>query len=930
MVFGRFIMKILTWYNFYMTPQKLMPWYQLSLEKITAHLQTDLTNGLLDTEIPKRQKRYGENIFEEEKQITIFGRILAQLKNPLVIILLGAGIATFFLKEYTDTIVIFFAFLINVLIGVTQESRASKAFQTLLQSQEKYATVIRNGEKKIITANGIVSGDVIEINAGSYIPADARIISEQGLSVNESALTGEWVAVAKDAVIIAKEVPITEQTNMVWMGTLATEGSANAIVVGIGNNTQVGAIAKSLIETTDESTPLQKSIHNLARFLTFLILGIIAIIFVIGLINEHSLLEMLLLSIAVAVAAMPQGLPAAVTVVLALGMESILKKGGLVRNLLAAETLGSTTIILTDKTGTLTMAEMRVAEIATLQSIKKLDARTTISRESKLHTYDDDSDVLKMAMLTSDAFVEGMEKPLSEWVVRGRPVERAIMLAGLDSGFHRNDLLKTYPQIDFLPFESKRRFAASLHSIKNHKRNRLYISGAPEFIIEKAGYIYLNGKAKKITDAIKSTLIRIQEQKSAQGMRLIAIGYKETSEKSIPVEIEHISNEIILENIIFGGFIILHDPLREDVKEAIQTAKEAGTRVIMLTGDNPVTALKIAVEAGIAPKKSKNSALTGAEIEELDDDKLLKALKKAYVFARVLPHQKLRIARLLKADGEVVAMTGDGINDAPALRNADIGVALNSGTEVAKEASDIILLNNSFSIIIGAIEEGRRILDNLKKIVAYLLSTSFSEIIIVGAALIAGTPIPLLPTQILWTNIIEEGFMNFSFAFEPKEKDVMKRNPRDIAMKHVLTSNLKRLIMLIAGITGALLVLLYFFLLYINMPEEEIRTLMFIAVSIDSIFFAFSIKNLHRPVWRISLLSNKYLIAALLLSFVALILAITLPPLQTLLSIAPPSSATFLALIGLGIANLVVIEAAKYIVFERPAQKFKSSSAKTG
>jgi len=894
-----------------------MPWYQFSLEETATHLKTDLDAGLSVSEAASRQKKYGGNIFEEEKQITLGDRVLSQLKNPLVIILLAAGIATFFLREYADTVVIFLAFSINIIIGVAQENRAGKAFEKLLLSQEKYATVIREGEKRVVLASDIVPGDIIEVSSGSYIPADARIIKEHELSVNESALTGEWVSVSKNTEMISGEVPVTDQNNMIWMGTLATGGTAKAVVVGIGNNTQVGAIAKSLIEVKDETTPLQKSIQNLARFLTYLILGIIVVIFAIGITNEHTILEMLLLSIAVAVAAMPQGLPAAMTVVLALGMESILKKGGLVRNLLAAETLGSTTVILTDKTGTLTMAEMRVAEIATLNSVKKLDDKTAIPRESRLHAYDDDGDVLKMAMLASDAFVEGVEKPLSEWVVRGRPVERAIILAGLDSGFHRSDLLKTYPQIDFLPFDSSRRMAASLHDLEGRKQNRVYVTGAPEFILEHAGYVYVNGKAKKITDTEKFLLSSIQEQKSAGGMRLIAVGYKDTAKDKIIFEEDHLKKGgMSLDNLVFGGFLVLHDPLREDVKEAIKTAKEAGTRVVMLTGDNPVTALKIATEAGIAPTNARR-AITGSEIEDMGDNKLLKMIKTHYVFARVLPHQKLRIARILKADGEIVAMTGDGINDAPALRNADIGIALNSGTEVAKESSDLILLNNSFSIIIKAIEEGRRILDNLKKIVAYLLSTSFSEIIIVSAALIAGTPIPLLPTQILWTNIVEEGFMNFSFAFEPKEKDLMKRNPRDVAMKNILTPNLKKLIILIAGVTGIILVALYFSLLYLGVSEEEMRTLMFIAVSVDSIFFAFSIKNLHKPIWKIDLLSNKYLIVALFLSMMMLILAITVPALQTLLSIAPLSQITFLALVLLGLINLAVIETAKYLFFER-------------
>lgn len=901
-----------------MSARKLMPWYEFSLDKIEAQLQTNLKDGLSAPEVLKRLRHYGKNIFEKPDKVTLLDRFVAQVKNPLVFILLIAGVATIFLHEYVDAIVIFIALSINVVIGIAQETRASSAFEKLSQSQERFATVIRQGQKRVIPTAELVPGDVIEVRGGSYVPADARLIAETELLVNESALTGEWVEVSKDIARIEKEVPVTEQANMIWMGTLATAGSAIAVVVGTGNNTQIGAIAQSLAETHENPTPLQKSIQHLARFLVYAILATLVIIFAVGLIHSYSIFDLVLVSIAIAVAAMPEGLPAAVTVVLALGMESILKKNGLVRNLLAAETLGGTTVILTDKTGTLTMAEMRVAEVATVESIHGRTDRDLATRKPTLHEYDDDADVLKMAMLTSDAFVEGGDEPLSEWVVRGRPVERAVVLAGLESGFKQKDLFDAYPRLDFLPFESARRFVASLHGIKGRKRNRLYFSGSPELLLENSTSYYKDGKAVKMSDTDRRLLQKTQEEGSAQGMRLIAVAYKDIADETIPLALKDAEGELPLSGVTFGGFILLHDPLREDVQSSIQTAKEAGTRVIMLTGDNPITALKIAREAGIAT--ANEHAIIGAELENMSDKELLAALETSHVFARVLPHQKLRIARILKDAGEVVAMTGDGINDAPALRKADIGVALGSGTEVAKEASDIILLNNSFSIIVSAIEEGRRVLDNLKKVVAYLLSTSFSEIAVVGAALVAGTPIPLLPTQILWTNIIEESFMNFSFAFEPKERDVMKRNPSDVSMKNILTPELKRLIFLVAGITGALLIGLYFFLLSLGLPEQELRTIMFIAVSLDSLFFTFSIKNLHRPIWQIDFFSNRYLVVSFFVSFTLLILAILLPPLQKLLSITPPTAFAFWMLVGLDISNLVIIELAKYIVFERKRQ----------
>ncbi len=888
-------------------------WYQLSVKEVEKKLNTDIKNGLTLTKVTTRQKKYGKNAFKGEKKETSLDRILKQIKSPLVFILIIAGVGTLLLGEYLDMTVIFIAVLINITIGVFQEKRASSAFEKLVKSQEKYATVLREGKKIVIKSEELVPGDIVVIEAGMYVPADIRIVEHNNLSINEAALTGEWINVIKDSRAIKKETHITGQLNIVWMGTLVSAGTALGIVVEVGEKTQIGSVAKSLAYAEETQTPLQKSIKKLAKFLaSFTLIAVVAIL-IIGILHGESISEMLLVSIALAVAVMPEGLPAAVTVVLALGMESILKRGGLVRNLLAAETLGSTTTILTDKTGTLTMAEMRVASIITLNSLKD----TANKKQHTLLTEKDEGSILNMAILTSDAFVEGKEKALAEWVVRGRPVERAVVLAGLDLGINQEDLLADQPQIDFLPFESKRRFVASLHKTNKININNLYITGAPELLLENASFIYSNGKKIKLTKNVREQLKSKQIEKSSEGMRLIGVAYKSIDWKTFPKK-ETEKDSLILEDIVFAGFIVLHDPIRSDVAESIKIAKEAGARVIMLTGDNPATASKIAEEAGI--KRDGTSVLTGIEIEKYNDNELLKVLEKTDVFARVLPSQKLRIARLLKANGHVVAMTGDGINDAPALRSADIGIALGSGTEVAKEASDVILINNSFSIIVAAIEEGRRILSNLKKIVVYLLSTGFSEIFIVGGALIAGAALPLLPAQILWVNILQEGFMNFAFAFEPKEEGIMKRNPRSLAMKNILTPNLKKLITLIALVTGIFLMMLYFFLLSLDISIEKIRTLMFIALSVSSLFFAFSIKNLHKPIWKINILSNKYLLVSLSLSTLMLFAALLLPPLQKLLSLTPPSIFEFGLILVLGIFNLAVIEFVKYFVFERKKQ----------
>jgi len=521
--------------------------------------------------------------------------------------------------------------------------------------------------------------------------------------------------------------------------------------------------------------------------------------------------------------------------------------------------------------------------------------------------------MLEMAVIASDAFVEWKDGSRDSFVVRGRPVERAIVLAGLEEGISQDEVLTRFRRVDFLSFQSDRQYAVSLHELPDTSLYQSVVVGAPELIMSKSSFVLDKGEVRPLDAQKREKLSLYQSKESGKGARMVAVAYKEDTESTFSGKFKK-GRDNLDNDFIFGGFIVLTDPIRKSARKSIKVARESGIRVIMLTGDYPQTAGNVASAVGI--RKSDDPIRLGSEVEELSDQELLRDLRSVNVFARMLPHQKLRIARLLKADGEVVAMTGDGVNDALALRSADIGIALGSGTDVAKEASDLVLLNNSFDVIVYAIEEGRRVVDNLKKIVAYLLSTGFSEITVVGGALLFGAPLPLLPAQILWINIIEEGFMNFSFAFEPKEKGLMKRNPRATGGT-ILTPNLKKLIFIIAVITGVFLLTLYFVLLRFNFSIEEIRTIMFIALSVDSIFFSLSIKNLHKPLWKIDLFSNKYLLFAMTISMLVLFIALAFPPLQTLLSLTPFSSNTVFLVFGLGVVNLFIIEIVKYFVFKR-------------
>ncbi len=888
-------------------------WYKLTASEIKAKLSTDFYNGLNDKQVHKLQKKYGKNIFKKEKPNTIVKTIVTQFKSPLVFILFIAGVLTLYLKQYIDTSVIVIVMVINVIVGSIQEGRASRAFEKLKSSQQKNTTVLRNGGLKIISIEELVVGDIIIIEAGTHIPADARLIESKQLKINESVLTGEWVEVLKDTKTIEGKTPMTGQENMIWSGTLAVNGSGKAVVVAIGGDTNLGSIAENLISSKDTLTPLQKNIRKLAVLLTLVIVIALFLILMLGVARGESISSMLLVAIAIAVAAMPQGLPAAVTVVLALGMETILKKGGLVRNLLAAETLGGTTVILTDKTGTLTKAEMRIASIFSASSLEN-----NHQAHGEVVGNSDEREILGMAVLTSDAFVEGYNDSLSEWIVRGRPIERAIVLAGLSSGMKQDVLFSNNLKIDTLAFQSERRFVATLHDRIGYKnKHRMYLTGAPEILLKNSNFIYKNKKKTKITKSIIEKFIAIQDEKSNQGMRTIAVAYKDVSEEAFPknIKVGDENDGKYFTNLVFGGLFVIHDPVRPDVKESIKEAGQAGANVVMVTGDNKYTARRVAISVGIT--NLDGSVLTGEDIENMTNKEIVTAIKKIKVFARILPHQKMRIVQALKDAGEIVAMTGDGINDAPALRRADIGIAVGSGTEVAKEASDLVLLNNSFTIIVSAIEEGRHILDNLKKIVVYLLSTSFSEIFIFGGALAVGAPLPLLPTQILWTNIIEEGFMSFSFAFEPKEKGIMKRDPKSSRMHRIITKELKTIISILSLVTGVLLISIYFMLLKIGMEIEEIRTIMFAILSIDSIFFSFSLKDLNKPLWHINIFSNKYLLFALTASIGTLLLVLFTPALRTLLSLTELSLGMLFLILSTGILNIVIIEVVKYIYFEK-------------
>ncbi|MEX2515243.1 MAG: HAD-IC family P-type ATPase [Candidatus Paceibacterota bacterium] len=889
-------------------------WYQLSADGVAEKLSVDTKQGLSEDAVDGSRQLHGDNSLTEAAQVGVFGRIFKQFKNPLVLILLVAGLITLAIGHLVDTAVIFVALGINVIIGTIQEGRASKAFQALDSSQSKEATVIRDGRKHVIPAKEVVVGDIVVLEAGMYVSADMRVIREKNLEVNEAALTGEWLEVKKSAEKITDDQPVTGRKNMAYKGTLVASGEARGIVVAVGDETEVGKIAQELTAGPESDTPIQQHMKTLAQFVAVISVVAVVVIFVLGVIRGESLIEMLVFSIAVAVSVVPEGLPAAVTVVLALGMQNILDRGGLVKNLRAAETLGSTTIILTDKTGTLTQAKMAVSNLLSFDTFADDEVAASDGKLSPLQRH-----LLEGAVTSSSAYVEESE---GESIIRGEPIERALVARGIEADFDKVAIDKR--RKDLLAFSSENRFAASLSAAASgdkEDQNELFVSGAPEVVLGHSIQVRTEEGVVPLDDEIRENITDLQNRKSSEGKRLIAIGFKANAGDKIDLAEEGKPTDEQIAGLTFLGLIAFSDPVREDVAESIAQAKSAGVHILMVTGDNPETANFIAREVGIISADSDSEPLIGSDLEDMSDEEIVEAVNTRYVFARVLPNQKLRLAKLLQGRHEVVAMTGDGVNDAPALQAADIGVAVGSGTEVAKEASDLVLLDDSFSIIVAAIEEGRKIIDNLKKIIAHLLSTSFGGLFLIGGALVSGLPIPILTPQILWVNIVEGGLLTFVFAAEPSAAGVMDRDPKDARTKNLVSKPMKWLIAVSGTITGIAAFVIFALLNQQGVAIETIRTIMFVILTIDALFFVVALKNFYKPIYKIDFSNNRFLFISLGLSLVALFGALFFAPLRELLSLTTLSGNQWLLLAGVGIFDLAVVEIAKYVLFQRKAKE---------
>ncbi len=840
-------------------------WYTMSADDVLIKLDSS-KNGLTQDEVEERLKQYGENKLPESRRQSRLKILITQFKSSLVYILLAASLISALLKDFVDAGVILLAVVINVIIGFYQENKAETALSSLRKIVVNHCQVMRDGHKKQIETKNLVPGDIVFLSPGDKIPADLRILQATDLKTNEAPLTGESGEIDKNNQTLSGDFIIADQTNMAFMGTAVTQGNAIGVVTSTADSTALGHIASLVAGTGELVTPLQRRLNIFSRKISLLVLAICLLIFGIGLASGRSFIDIFITAIAVAVSAVPEGLLVAVTMVLAVGMQRILKKKALVKHLLAAEILGSTSVICADKTGTLTEGEMRVVEISTPEH--HLEFSSQEFNPAK-HQPDDYMLILHAASACNNAYTERHKE--KQDIVRGMPTEKALLLAARSVGISKKEIDKEEPRLDEIPFDSAWKFMMTLH--KGKGRNTVYLKGAPEIVMQFSKYVYsthTKDKHAEITTEHRKKLQQQYEEMSRRGLRVLALAYKQVGETSKKLD------KVSQDNFIFLGLLGIKDPVRSNIKKIIDTVKQAGLKTVMITGDHALTAASIAKEIGLSA--GKKNIISGHELAQLDDKQLKEKVKDITVYARVTPEDKLRIVKAWQDRGHVVAMTGDGINDAPALKKANIGISVGSGTDVAKETADMILLDDNFKTIVAAVKEGRVIYDNIKKVILYFLSDSFTEVIIIVASLLAGWPLPILASQIIWINLIDDTFPALALTQEPPEGDIMHEHPEKRS-RNILDKERKILIATISIFTAiGTLFIFHFFNRFGDL--DLARTAAFSALAFDSLLYVFSVRSLRKPIWHTNPFNNRFLIFGVVIGILLQLLVVYNPFLQ--------------------------------------------------
>lgn len=876
-------------YNYMLKPIHA-PWTHDPTDIVTIY-EVNQTTGLSDTEATTRQKEYGQNIFTDDNSRTPLIIFWQQFNNPLIYILGIAVLITIALAEWVDAAVIGFAILVNTILGFIQEYKAERAIADLHTYIKERTRVVRDGRESEISADLLVPGDIIHITHGIRVAADARLLSVVDLAIDESILTGESLPEAKTTKLLPETTPLADRTNMVYAGTLVVEGSGIAVVTATGYQTEIGKLARLVSETVTEKTPLQRAIGKLTTVITIATTLIVITVFGFGIAQGLPISEMFLLSIAIIVGAVPEALPVGLTAVLAVGVEQIAKRKGIMRSLTAAETLGSTTLIMTDKTGTLTEANMRLVDIIPLDTLRSKPLHDGI-RERYTQTQ---KELLRLALCNTDVVIENPTEKPEKWILNGAALEKNIVRAAAihNTELSAHDLAEVQMVI---PFNSEHKFSVSRvgagvlpESLSLYERPHVVL-GAPDILLDLS---YLDKNTYLETKAAIQSL-------SEHGYRVLGIALA-TPKATDDIEPEHIRE------ISFLGVFCFFDPVRSDVQAALQKISSFGVRVVMATGDLPGTATSVARKLGW--NSTPQSVLTGTEIQQLSDEALLAALEHTHIFARVTPEDKLRLIRLYQSQGEVVAMTGDGVNDGPALKAANIGIAVGSGTDVAKSIADLVLLDDSFNTIVATIEEGKRMLINIRKIFVYLMSNALDEVILIGGAILLGVSLPLSAIQIIWVNLFTGSIPAIAYAFD------RQAIPTTHHSRSFFNRQVKFLTITIGLITSFLLLALYSTLLAFGVPDQVAQNVIFACFGSYILVIAFSFRNLNQPIYSYSLTENKVLLIGITLGLLLMAATMYIPFFQNLIGTDAPSWPWLLFIVGWLLLNVILVELGKWVSY---------------
>lgn len=875
-------------------------WFTKSIEQTLSELNTNPTIGLTGKQVEERLTKYGENKLVSKKKKSVFQLFITQLNDWLIYVLFAAVIITFLMNEYVDSFIIVLVIIINACIGVYQEVKSGKAIEALMEMSSPKALVKRNAKVTEIDSALLVPGDIVILEAGRVVPADVRIIESANLQTEESALTGESVPETKvaEAIFQESDTPLGDRENMAFMSSVITYGRGVGVVVETGMNTEVGKIAHLINDEESTKTPLEKRLNDLGKMLGKIAVAVCAFIFLLSWFQGRDLSEMFLTAVSLAVASIPEGLAAIVAVVLSIGVTAMSRKNAIIRQLPAVETLGSVNVICSDKTGTLTMNKMSVTQVYTSDGLFDLDNSKDVAASAKL--------LAEGMILCSDATLDEDEST-------GDPTEVALLAFGDQIGIDRTELSAQFQRIDEKAFDSDRKMMSVL--VKESEKNlTVFTKGALGSLKKVVTKILDKGEIRDITEEDLKTLSNVAHDMSMQALRTLALAYKPLSEK--------VSHDEMEQDLVMIGIVGMIDPARDEVKPSVQLAKKAGIKTVMITGDHKDTAFAIAKDLEIA--KNLDEVITGPELNELSEEDLKNKVQYYTVYARVSPEHKVKIVRALKANGNVVSMTGDGVNDAPSLNAADIGVAMGiTGTDVAKGAADMILTDDNFSTIVKAIEQGRNIYNNIKKSVIFLLTCNLGEVVVMFLALLVGWASPLIATQLLWINLITDSLPAIAIGMDPGDPDVMKEKPR--TTNENFFSHGAGLQAIIGGVFIGLITMFAYFYGYYelgyspsdeNIPDEVLknaRTLAFMVLVCAQLFYSLGLRNMKKPLHKVGIFSNKYLIGAIILGIALQILVMFVPLLRDAFKLHMLDQKGWLMAIFLGVLPLAVLELYKII-----------------